>query len=40
MVPLVPSEIVEKEQVQARKTMGKHLREMLIELRWIWKELF
>lgn len=40
MVPLTPSEIVEKEQVQARKTLGKHLWEMLIELRWIWKELF
>jgi hypothetical protein len=32
MVPLAPSEIVEKEQVQARKTWGKHLREMLLEV--------
>jgi hypothetical protein len=22
------------------KTLGKHLREMLIKLKWIWRELF
>ncbi len=40
MVWLAPSEIVEKEQMQARKTLGKHMLKMLIELMWIWKNYF
>jgi hypothetical protein len=39
VVPLVPIEVVEKEQVEAGEDVGEHLKEILIKLRWIWREL-
>ncbi len=39
VVALVPSDIIE-EQMQVGENVGEHLQQMLIELKWIWKELF
>jgi hypothetical protein len=40
VVPLVPTKIIEKEQVEVGEDVGKHLREMLIKLKWILIKLF